>query len=528
MKKYILVLIMVVVSIIGQGAEVSANDQTLSFPDPNLERAIRIQLKMPEGPITKEDVEKVTELNIEGSTDTLEGIQHLQNVKTLIINHSISQEDLKLVVGLKKINHLSIDTRRISDLQLLHELPKLQKLSIYGSEVRDLAPVLNLSGIESLTLAAIPLSDLGFLVQMDLRELVLVGNGLEDLKGIEQLASLEGVSIWHNPIKDFTPLEELPNLQQLLLYDYELRGNLDLNQISKLTTLRSLSLVFMGIKDIRPLASLVHLEELDVSQNSIRNLSPLASLTNLKNLNLSSNFIQDINDLRLLRELTVLDISSNSISNITVLKELQELQYLKFSYNRVESIDPLKYLLNLETIYADSNNIRILTPLNTLPSLKTVFIFNNPLSGKETVEMIKRLQQNGVAFWHSKIYLQTEMMFWLNQPSWLLNGKNAVLDHPPYLKNNRTLVPIRVISEAFGAHVHWDPNAKTVTIKNGGNTIVLTVNDQHVLVNGQKRLIDVAPEINNGRTFVPIRFVSEQFGAKVNYQASSRSIIIEK
>jgi hypothetical protein len=110
-----------------------------------------------------------------------------------------------------------------------------------------------------------------------------------------------------------------------------------------------------------------------------------------------------------------------------------------------------------------------------------------------------------------------------------INDKKVSLDVPPYIKNGTTFVPIRFISEAFGAEVKWDANIGKgqVTINYNGKTIILRIDSKIAFVNGKESELREAPEIRNGRTFVPIRFISEAFGAEVKWNAVLQEVIIE-
>ena len=110
-----------------------------------------------------------------------------------------------------------------------------------------------------------------------------------------------------------------------------------------------------------------------------------------------------------------------------------------------------------------------------------------------------------------------------------INDKKVLLDVPPYIKNGVTLVPIRFISEAFGAEVFWDANIGKGQVKIifEGKTIILLIDSKKAYVDGKEFPLIEAPEIKNGRTFVPIRFISEAFGASVNWNAELKEVSIE-
>lgn len=109
-------------------------------------------------------------------------------------------------------------------------------------------------------------------------------------------------------------------------------------------------------------------------------------------------------------------------------------------------------------------------------------------------------------------------------------GRPYTLEAAPFVNAgaNRTLVPLRFVSEALGAEVTWLGQSRQVEIKDGAKQIVLTVGSRDILVGEVRSAIDCAPEIVSGRTFVPLRFVSEALGARVDYNANTREITITR
>lgn len=95
-------------------------------------------------------------------------------------------------------------------------------------------------------------------------------------------------------------------------------------------------------------------------------------------------------------------------------------------------------------------------------------------------------------------------------------------DVHPYIKNDRTYVPIRFIAEELGYEVGWDQQTKTVHISSGNQKIALTIGSDQAKVNGQTVALDAPPELKDDRTFVPLRFIAETMGEQVDYNASSR------
>ncbi len=102
-----------------------------------------------------------------------------------------------------------------------------------------------------------------------------------------------------------------------------------------------------------------------------------------------------------------------------------------------------------------------------------------------------------------------------------VDDKEINNDVAPVIVNDRTLVPIRIVTETLGGDVEWNDSTKTVTLNIDGKTITMTIG---VELEGY----GVAPEIINDRTYVPIRFVAEELGAVVNWNEETQEVVIEK
>ncbi len=117
-----------------------------------------------------------------------------------------------------------------------------------------------------------------------------------------------------------------------------------------------------------------------------------------------------------------------------------------------------------------------------------------------------------------------------NEPSVYLNGEKLTFDVNPYIENDRTLVPMRAIFEAVGATVEWDADNKTVyAIRNkDGETrlVTLQIDNNTAYANGEAEELDVAALIKEDRTFVPLRFVIEALGEKVEWDGDNYSVVI--
>ncbi|MEQ8236504.1 MAG: copper amine oxidase N-terminal domain-containing protein, partial [Syntrophomonadaceae bacterium] len=110
----------------------------------------------------------------------------------------------------------------------------------------------------------------------------------------------------------------------------------------------------------------------------------------------------------------------------------------------------------------------------------------------------------------------------------IIDGKQLVFDVNPQVVDNRTLVPMRTIFEAFGLTVTWDESTNTVTGKSDETVIILTIGSNKATVNGQERILDVPASVITGRTMIPLRFLSESMQYKVVWIGASNLILISK
>ncbi len=116
-------------------------------------------------------------------------------------------------------------------------------------------------------------------------------------------------------------------------------------------------------------------------------------------------------------------------------------------------------------------------------------------------------------------------------------GTNIVLDGyplpfptPPVIKQGTTLVPFRAISEALGVKVSWNQATGTITAtadkSKTASTIVLKMNSKTATVDGRKVQLAIAPQTVHNTTMIPLSFFSQQFGASVDWNASTRTVAI--
>lgn len=187
-------------------ALINKNEEIVTFEDPNFEKAVRDNIKKPEGNIYKSDVESVTFLSM-GSYPTntpstkvnsLEGIQHFINLEELFINVNNTIGDLTPIENLINLKEIIVYESNISDLTPSKNLINLQDIRISNSMIADITP----------------LEDL-----VNLKELHLINNNITNIFPLRNLVNLETIMLSDNNIDNIDILKNLKNLKTLVIHD---------------------------------------------------------------------------------------------------------------------------------------------------------------------------------------------------------------------------------------------------------------------------------------------------------------------
>ena len=99
-------------------------------------------------------------------------------------------------------------------------------------------------------------------------------------------------------------------------------------------------------------------------------------------------------------------------------------------------------------------------------------------------------------------------------------------DSEPHMSQNRVFVPLRGVFEQMGATVMWNGSTQMVTARKANTDVQLTIGSRTAYVNGAPMSLDVAPHMMNGRTMVPLRFISETLGADVRWDSGVDAVYI--
>ena len=401
--------------------------QVVEIPDPNLEKAIREELKLPdENPITQQEMLRLEKLSAwDSEIIDLTGLEHATFLKDLgLCGNQI--HNLRPLSGLIHLKSLSLCGNQISDISPLENLTNLKLLDLGGNgKISDITALENLTQLERISLHDNSVEDIAILSHLTrLTYLRLDANQIRDISPLANLTQLEELRLERNAITDITPLIGLKNLKKLRLADnpihdlnplLELEGveldlEIDLNRLDELNVvvevsdsnlmrairaalslpedipltqgqmlrLEKLSAWDSEITDLTGLEHATFLKDLGLCGNQIHNLRPLSGLIHLESLSLCGNQISDISSLANLTNLTLLDLGGNGkIADITPLTNLLQLKTLNIGGNLIEDITPLVNLAQLLHLQASHNRIVDFSPLANLINLRELRIEDN-------------------------------------------------------------------------------------------------------------------------------------------------------
>lgn len=181
------------------------------------------------------------------------------------------------------------------------------------------------------------------------------------------------------------------------------------------------------------------------------------------------------------------------------------------------------------TSYADVN---VLPNTTYYYTVKAVLAEANPLEGIEEKlgPALETFTAKTAADMVAPGKTRNFIMLKVNSPAMTVNGTNQEVDPgrgtTPMILSSRTMVPIRAIVEAMGGTIEWEGTARKITIRARGNVVDMWVDKTDLTINGVSQTMDVAPVIQNGRTFVPVRFAAENLNCKVDWINSTQEVVI--
>lgn len=125
---------------------------------------------------------------------------------------------------------------------------------------------------------------------------------------------------------------------------------------------------------------------------------------------------------------------------------------------------------------------------------------------------------------------KTTIVLEINNPYMLVNNVSCPVDGnrgtAPIILNSRTMLPIKAVVEALGGSVIWNEGTRGIYITLGTQNVYLTLDSALAYVNGEEKWLDVAPTSINGRTMVPVKFVMDNLGGSVIWNATTGTVTI--
>jgi hypothetical protein len=200
------------------------------------------------------------------------------------------------------------------------------------------------------------------------------------------------------------------------------------------------------------------------------------------------------------------------------------------------TVDPIPNDLTDITTYTitgsvNPENSRVWVNDQLVPVVSGKFSAIVPVNAGENKVKIKAMDEFDtetmmeLSIW---VYKKIVIVLTIGKNVMMMNGRTSLLDAPPFIANNRTMVPLRAIAEAFGATVNWQAKTETVEISLEKAFISMQIGNTVAMIGTKVYMLDAPPIIKKGRTFVPIRFIAEALGSVVLWDAKTQTIQIER
>jgi hypothetical protein len=248
------------------GPSPAQTQEPVGFPDPALERQVRLCIDRPEGGIFTGDLESIKRFKAaEAGISDLTGIENMVNLEEL---------DLR--------------ANSIVDVEPLGSLTKLKLLDLGAMDYVDVWPWEGKDDEFYMIDSTYFLAYWGGTYRSD------DGNSISDISPISRLASLEHLDLSCNYVSDLSALSSLKNLRTL---DMSFNEFSNLEPITGLTNLSCLNLIHCGLEDIGPLSRMTGLTYVGLGVNRISDISALRGLTSLDTVHLEMNTISDLTPL---------------------------------------------------------------------------------------------------------------------------------------------------------------------------------------------------------------------------------------
>ena len=187
--------------------------EIVSFPDPNLEAAIRRELDKPEGAILSSELRAIRVLELPlADIQSIEGLQYCANLTDLDLRSNLVS-DISPLAGLPNLQRLDLNGNPVSDISALAGLTTLTELSISWTDVTDLSPIAGLENLDTLYLWGLGIQDISAVAMLEKLTVIILGdNAIQDISPLTNLVNLDLVLLDNNEISDISPLVDNPGI----------------------------------------------------------------------------------------------------------------------------------------------------------------------------------------------------------------------------------------------------------------------------------------------------------------------------
>lgn len=127
------------------------------------------------------------------------------------------------------------------------------------------------------------------------------------------------------------------------------------------------------------------------------------------------------------------------------------------------------------------------------------------------------------------IHMPMQIIFPLNQAEYLVDQVSHPMDATSFADSGRTFVPVRYLGKAMGlndADIIWNPSLQEIVLNGPMAQVVMHLDSDVMMVDGNPLQMDVSPRVMNGRTYLPARFVVEANGYYTRYDAAAQLVYI--
>ena len=208
---------------------------------------------------------------------------------------------------------------------------------------------------------------------------------------------------------------------------------------------------------------------------------------------------------------------------------------VKFTFQINENAQPRKYPISVsydtdDILNVDMDNVEFITKdggIIITSSDKSKDTLTNSHSGKTTSSNSQKSENTDYKDTTSPVQ-NNQIILTIDNKEATVFGKTVVNDVSPIIRNDRTMLPARFVAENLGARVEWFETEQKVKISSDNIEILLFINSDNAVVNGENIQLDSAVFIENDRTYTPVRFIAEKLGAKVEWNEGSRTVLITK